>query len=147
ADMRGGSAEPVVDDYRFGLHLAWIRDPQTFTPGDLETALDFAALWRICSEASLPWLRERLTPLVGSQAEWSFHVRLKDGAWRSAARAIAAMTPVDLAGVAGAAVDPGVDRHLPSVRRLVFEPLWRLVLQVAVWITLDIFVRSTHNVI
>ena len=129
ADMRAWSAEPVVDEYGFGLHVAWIRDKQTFTADDLETALDFAALWKICHEASLPWLRERLAPVVGMDAEWSFHVRLRNAALRAAARAIAAMTPIDLADAAAAAMNPGVERQPPAVRRSVFAPLWRVVLQ------------------
>jgi hypothetical protein len=129
ADMRGWSAAPVVDDYSFGLHLAWTRDRQTFTAGDLETALDFAALWKICAEASLPWLRERLASVVGTDAEWSFHVRLKDAALRAAARALAAMTPVDLADAAAAAMNAGVEWQPPSTRRSLFAPLWRVVLQ------------------
>ena len=129
ADMRGWSAEPVVDEYGFGLHVAWIRDRQTFTADDLETALDFAALWKICDEAALPWLRARLAPVVGMDAEWSFHVRLRNAVLRAAARAVAAMTPGDLAGAAAAAMNPGVERQPPSVRRSVFAPLWRVVLQ------------------
>src|SRR5206468_1166459 len=59
ADMRAWASAPLVRDYNFGLHLAWIRDRQNFDADDLETALDFAALWNICPEASQQWLRGR----------------------------------------------------------------------------------------
>ena len=147
ADMRGWSAVPMAGDYSLGLHIAWIRDMQTFTAGDLETALDFAALWKILPETSLPWLRERLSPLVGSQAEWSFHVRLKDDALRSAARGIAAMTAVDFAAVAGAAMDAGAVRQPPSIRRTLFTPLWRVVLNAPERFNVDIVARSADRVL
>jgi hypothetical protein len=128
ADMRGWAAVPLVTDYDFGLHLAWTRDRQTFDAGDLDTALDFAALWKICPERSLPWLRDRLSPFVGVDAEWSFHVRLGDTALRRVIEAIAAMAPVDFGAVAAAAMDAGVGRRPPSARRALFAPLWRAVL-------------------
>ena len=52
-----------------------VRDEQTFDADDLETALDFAALWSICPEASLPFVRSQLAGVVGQKAEWSYQLR------------------------------------------------------------------------
>ena len=131
ADMRAFAPEPLVRDYQFGLHLAWIRDQQNFDADDLTTALDFASLWAICPDSAQPWLRERLSPLIGQTSEWSFHVRVKDEALRPIVRVIGSMTPADFAGVAAAAMDPGGESRSPTARRTAFSSLWRAVLQSA----------------
>ncbi len=128
ADMRGFAPQPLVRDFDFGLHVAWIRDQQNFDRDDLTTALDFASLWSICPDAAQPWLRDRLLPLVGETAEWSFHVRIKDDALRPVLDAIGSMTPADFAGVAAAAMDPGGALRPVAARREAFSALWRAAL-------------------
>src|SRR5207244_1867862 len=105
ADMDHASASPLVGDYRFGLHLAVVRDEQTFNADDLETALDFAALWSICPETSIPFVREQLIDAVNRQAEWSFHLRVNDEALRLMAPVLGRMAPRDFAGAAASALD------------------------------------------
>ncbi len=127
ADMSAWSPRPLVREYRFGLHLAWTRDPQPFTDGDLEAALDFAALWSICPEGLLAWLREQLSDALHQRAEWSFHVRVNDEALRPMLRRFGSMLARDLAGPAAAALAP--DRMAStSERRRTYTPLWQAAL-------------------
>ena len=136
ADMTTGARSPLVGDYRFGLHVAMLREPQTFTAADLDTALDFAALWSICPEGSLPFVRQQLAGAVDQQAEWSFHLRVNDEALRPIFRVLGSMTPRDFAGAAAAALDA---TGVPSVieRRRTYEGLWRAVLDSAGAFTTD----------
>src|SRR4029077_3137975 len=112
ADMANARAIPLVGDYQFGLHLAMVRDEQTFDADDLETALDFAALWSICPEASLSFVRSQLEGFVGQKAEWSYPLRVHGHALRPVVRVIGSMTPHDFAAPAAAALDATV---VPSV--------------------------------
>jgi len=127
ADMRHGRPAPMVDDYTFGLHLAVVRDRQTFDAGDLEAAIDLSVLWGICPEDAATWVRRQLAAFVGRAAEWSFHVRVDDEAWRPVCRMLASMPPRGFAGAAAAALPPSL---VPSVadRRRMYEPLWRALL-------------------
>ena len=127
ADMAAGSASPNVGDYTFGLHLAVVRDTQTFNADDLETALDFAALWSICPESALPFVRTQLAGALNRDAEWSFHLRVNNEALRPMVRVLGSMAPRDFAGAAAAALDATA---IPSLqqRRSMYEPLWRAVL-------------------
>ncbi|MGE5242868.1 MAG: hypothetical protein ACM3SQ_01390 [Betaproteobacteria bacterium] len=128
ADLTEWTARPQVREYRFGLHLAWTRDRQEFSDGDLADALDFAALWSICPESSLAWLRQHLAEAVEKQAQWSFHVRVADEALRPMFRVFGAMRPVDLAGAAAAALGRQWVASV-SARRRMYAPLWRAVLE------------------
>jgi hypothetical protein len=129
ADATAFSAQPLVRDYDLGLHLAWTRDKQTFEDGDLERALDFAALWSICPESSLSVVRQFLADAVNQTAEWSFHIRVNDEALRPIARVVGSMTPRDFAPAAAAGMDPADGTQLVSVRRKTYAPLWQAVLQ------------------
>jgi len=130
ADMPGARVTPLVGDYQFGLHIAMVRDEQTFDADDLETALDFAALWSICPETALSVVRKQLAGVVNQKAEWSFHLRVNDEALRPMLRVLGSMTPRDFAGAAAAALDAAV---IPSMtaRRSTYEPLWQAVLNSA----------------
>ncbi|HUK36748.1 MAG TPA: hypothetical protein VLV86_22690 [Vicinamibacterales bacterium] len=127
ADMPHASTTPMVGDYQFGLHLAVVRDQQTFNAQDLETALDFAVLWNICPETAIAFVRSQLSPAIDKQGEWSFHLRVNDEALRPMVRVLGSMIPRDFAGAAAAALDPSL---VPSValRRKTWTPLWQLVL-------------------
>ncbi len=127
ADMPHASAAPLVGDYTFGLHLAVVRDAQTFTPRDLDEALDFAVLWSICPESAIAAVRQQLASAINQQAEWSFQLRVNDEAWRVMCRMLGSMIPRDFAVAAAAALDPAA---LPSVaqRRSMYGPLWQRVL-------------------
>lgn len=127
ADMPDARTTPLVGDYRFGLHMAMVRDEQTFDADDLETALDFAALWSICPEASLPFVRSQLAGVVKQKAEWSFQLRVNDEALRPMLRVLGSMTPRDFAAAAAAALDPTVVSSMAE-RRGIYEPLWQTVL-------------------
>ena len=144
ADMPNARAIPLVGDYQFGLHLAMVRDEQTFDADDLETALDFAALWSICPEASLPFVRSQLAGLVGQKAEWSYQLRVNDEALRPMVRVIGSMTPHDFAAAAAAALDATV---VPSAaeRRRTYEPLWQTVLNSPEAFNIDTVRRSADT--
>lgn len=130
ADMPAARVTPLVGDYQFGLHIAMIRDEQTFDADDLETALDFAGLWSICPETSLSFVRKQLAGVVNQKAEWSFHLRVNDEALRPIVRVLGSMAPRDFAGAAAAALDATV---VPSMlqRRATYEPLWQALLSSA----------------
>lgn len=143
ADLHAWTARPLVRDYELGLHLAWTRDRQTFDAVDLDDALDFAALWRICPEPSLDWLRGQLAGALGRAAEWSFHLRVSDEALRPMLRMFGSMVPRDLAGAAAAALGR---QWVPPVseRRRLYAPLWRALLESPDSFNLDTVVRSAQ---
>jgi hypothetical protein len=121
-----------------------VRDEQTFDADDLETALDFAALWSICPEASLPFVRSQLAGVVGQKAEWSYQLRVNDEALRPMVRVLGSMTPHDFAAAAAAALDATV---VPSAaeRRRTYEPLWQTVLNSPEAFNIDTVRRSADT--
>ena len=110
----------------------------------LETALDFAALWSICPEASLSFVRSQLEGFVGQKAEWSYQLRVNDEALRPMVRVIGSMTPHDFAAAAAAALDATV---VPSAaeRRRTYEPLWQTVLNSPEAFNIDTVRRSADT--
>jgi len=57
------------------------------------------------------------------------------------------MTPVDLAGAAAAAMEPGAGGRPPSARRALFAPLWRAVLASAERYGVETIVRMADEVL
>jgi hypothetical protein len=132
ADMKTYVREPLVNDFTFGVHLAWLAQQRSLSPQELDAWLDSAAIWRVLTDSSVSEIRQRLEGAIDADAEVSVHLTVPNSVFRSILPRLAAASPEQFAGALAAAMpwmDSSEARANASRRRLVYGPLWATALQ------------------
>ena len=131
ADMKDYAAEPLVNDYSFGIHLLWVSEQKALSGSELEQWLDSAVLWRVLREQDLVETRAALAAAVGNDASLTVQLTIPNTVLRTLLPALAA-APADAYASGLAAGMPWMKisqaRSSVSRRRQVYAPLWALYL-------------------
>jgi hypothetical protein len=132
ADMQDYAAEPLVDDFSFGVHLLWTVDQKRLSGSELEGWLDAAVVWRVCRESDVPDLRGRLSAMLGRHATLNIQVTCSNEVLRALLPRLAT-APVREFAPALAAAMPWMKlseaRSSAGERRRLYAPLWTLYLE------------------
>jgi hypothetical protein len=127
ADMKNYSAEPLVNDFSFGIHLLWLVEQRDLSAGELEEWLDSGVVWRVFREQDVIDLRARLAPALSRGASLNVQMTIPNSVVRAVLPALAA-SPIDSFAPALALAMPWMKvsevRQSAARRRQLYAPLW-----------------------
>jgi hypothetical protein len=127
AEMKAFSAEPLVADYSFGIHLLWVARQESLSGRELEDWLDSAVIWRVLREHDLVDIRARLAAALEHEATCTVQVTIPHTVLLSLLPALSE-APVDAFAAALGAAMPWMHlspaRSSAARRRQVYAPLW-----------------------
>ena len=132
ADMKNYSAEPLVSDFSFGVHLRWSSEQQLLSPAELEEWLDSGILWRVLRDQDVIDARATLAGALQRRAALTVQVTISNSAFRAMLPGLAASSPVSLAPALAMAMPwmKGSEaRRSAARRRALYTPLWSLYLE------------------
>ena len=131
ADMKNYSAEPLVNDFSFGIHLHWLVEQSELSASELEEWLDSGVVWRVFREQDVIDVRARLAPALSSRASLNVQITIPNSIVRAVLPALAA-SPIKSFAPALALAMPWMKvsdvRQSAARRRQLYAPLWAMYL-------------------
>jgi len=131
ADMKNYSAEPLVNDFSFGIHLLWLVEQKDLSPSELEEWLDSGVIWRVFREQDVIEARARLAPALSNPASLNVQITIPNSVVRAVLPDLAA-SPADSFAPALALAMPWMKvsdaRQSAARRRQLYTPLWAMYL-------------------
>jgi hypothetical protein len=131
ADMKNYSAEPLVNDFSFGIHLLWLVEQKDLSPSELEEWLDSGVIWRVFREQDVIEARARLAPALSNSASLNVQVTIPNSVVRAVLPDLA-VSPTDSFAPALALAMPWMKvsdaRQSAARRRQLYTPLWAMYL-------------------
>jgi hypothetical protein len=131
ADMKNYSAEPLVNDFSFGIHLLWVVEQRDLSASELEEWLDSGVVWRVFREQDVIDIRARLAPALSSRASLNVQLTIPNSVVRAVLPALA-VSPIESFAPALALAMPWMKvsdvRQSAARRRQLYAPLWAMYL-------------------
>jgi len=131
ADMKNYSAEPLVNDFSFGIHLLWLVEQKDLSPSELEEWLDSGVIWRVFREQDVIEARARLAPALSNSASLNVQITIPNSVVRAVLPDLAT-SPADNFAPALALGMPWMKvsdaRQSAARRRQLYTPLWAMYL-------------------
>ena len=131
ADMKNYAAEPLVNDYSFGIHLLWLVEQSELSASELEEWLDSGVVWRVFREQDLIDTRARLATALSNRASLNVQITIPNGVVRAVLPALAA-APIESFASSLALAMPWMKasdaRQSAARRRQLYAPLWTMYL-------------------
>lgn len=131
ADMKNYSAEPLVNDFSFGIHLHWLVEQKNLSGDELEEWLDSGIIWRVFREQDVIEARAKLAPALSNSASLNVQITIPNSVVRTMLPELAA-SPTDSFAPALALAMPWMKiseaRQSAASRRQLYTPLWAMYL-------------------
>ena len=131
ADMKNYSAEPLVNDFSFGIHLLWLSDQEDLSAGELEEWLDSGVVWRVFREQDVIDTRARLLSALSRRCSLNVQLTIPNSVVRAVLPLLAA-SPIESFAPALATAMPWMKvsdaRQSAARRRQLYAPLWTMYL-------------------
>jgi len=131
ADMKNYSAEPLVNDFSFGIHLLWSVEQSNLSATELEEWLDSGVVWRVIREQDLMDTRASVAAALSRGASLNVQITIPNGVVRAVLPALAA-APVESFAPALALAMPWMKisdaRQSAASRGQLYAPLWAMYL-------------------
>ena len=127
ADMKSYTSEPRVNDFSFGMHLAWVATQRKLSEAELDQWLDMATIWGAVNAGTVAAVKDRLAAAIDREAQISMQMVVPNAVMRSVLPRLATMAAEEYAGALAAAMPwmkGSPARTDVSRRRAVYEPLW-----------------------
>lgn len=127
ADMKSFASEPRVNDFSFGIYLAWVATQRRLSASELEQWLDLATIWGVLDAAGLAEIRGRMARAIGRDAQISVHIVVPNAVLRSVLPLLSVMPATEFAGAFAAAMpwmEESPARSNAAERRSLYAPLW-----------------------
>ena len=129
--MKNYSAEPLVNDFSFGIHLHWLVEQKDLSPSELEEWLDSGIIWRVFREQDVIEARARLAPALSNPASLNVQITIPNSVVRAVLPDLAA-SPADSFAPWLALAMPWMKvsdaRQSAARRRQLYTPLWAMYL-------------------
>jgi hypothetical protein len=131
ADMKNYSAEPLVNDFSFGIHLHWLVEQKDLSPSELEEWLDSGVIWRVFREQDVIEARAKLAPALSNSAALNVQLTIPNSVVRAVLPDLG-VAPTDGFAPFLALAMPWMKvsdaRQSAARRRQLYTPLWAMYL-------------------